>query len=293
MNRAAIYLFTLLAVVLVASVVFGAEPAPAEPPIDIETPAVSADSPLDDLQQVGLSRKDVLRLHAAGLLKEGITVADIVAAMTPMEIAGPTEVGAWEPVFLRIDGVPEGAKSQFLLADELIVGSPPICKGNAQFYTKVAGSYTVKALVVSVVDWDAQEYRIEVLSKTITVSGAGPDPDPETDYHKAALSWLASVPVSARTAIASKNPVTGEILTRQGAVSATFEQVGKVAKQLGSIAAVNRMLTTGIDVAFGPVDQEWRSFATSADAALAALEAKGVTATEYGAVLTTIGRALR
>lgn len=303
MERKHIYWLLLLGILVATLAVVagrranGAEPtvAPDTPPVDLPD-IVSPGTSLNDLQQSGFSREDVLRLldelQTRGLLKEGITATDIAVGMTPSEIVGPTEAEVKEPVWLHIAGVPEAATAQFLPEDELTTGAPHVRDGHAHFWAVKPGRYKINALVM---DWKARQFR--VLSHTIEVTGDTPDPpapppDPETDYAKLARQWLEAVPASARNAVV-KNPITGEEYTRQAAVGKTFEAIGDVAKTLRSIAATNSMLTTGLTASFGPVANEWRPFAVSADRALAALEAKGVTATEYGAVLSTIGRALR
>ena len=119
-----------------------------------------------------------------------------------------------------------------------------------------------------------------------------PPAPPDTGITRAAvLAWLSSVPGSARTEVID-NPVTGKKLTREQAVGGTFVEVGGAAAKLGSITAVNVMLTTGLVAAFGSKGTQWKAFASLADAALGKLEAKGVSPTEYGKALATIGGAL-
>lgn len=292
-RTAVLCVFAVFAVVLLASVAFGADDvAPSQPPIEFDLAAPS----IQDLQQAGLSREAILRLlmqlHARGQLRDGVSVADIAGPLTPLEIVGLAEAEAGEPVWLDIVGVPEGGSAQFLPDPELT--TKRIVDGSAMFRSKEPGRYVVKAVVL-VTDWEARTHQLRILSHEITITGDGPgpdEPDPETDYRKAALSWLEQVPIAAREAIAP-NPITGEKLTRQECVGETFIQIGAEAKKLGSIGAANVMLTTGMKAAFGPVARDWRSFADSADIALAELEAQGVSAAEYGDVLATIGRALR
>ncbi len=120
-----------------------------------------------------------------------------------------------------------------------------------------------------------------------------PPPPPDSEITKEAVRrWLDNVPLSAREEMIT-NPVTSEKFTRQEAVGRTFIEVGKVAKDLRSIPAANVMLTTGLVAAFGSRASQWRPFAVLADAALAAAEKRGISAADYGKVLSVIGGALQ
>lgn len=272
--------------------------APSEPPVDIASPGTS----LNDLQQSGFSREDVLRLlaelHARGLLKEGTSATDIAVGLTPLSIVGPEKVEARGVAWLDLTGVPEDMGVMFIPRDGLTTAQTAggrVAEGHAHFWSKTPGRYQIDVIAIN---WESRDIRdTRFLSHTIEVTGDTPDPpapppDPETDYAKLARQWLEAVPAAARNAVV-KDPITGDQYTRQQAVGKTFEAIGDAAKTLRSIAATNSMLGTGLVASFGPMEVQWRPFVTSADRALAALEAEGVTATKYGAVLSTIGRALR
>ena len=157
--------------------------------------------------------------------------------------------------------------------------------GNRAFLSsRATGQFTVVLAV-------ATEIGVAQVTHVVVI-GDGP-PEPDTRITTAMVhKWLELVPAEVRNETI-KDPVTGETYTRQQAVGMTFADVGSAAKALGSIRATNVMLTTGLAAAFGSEAKQWEPFAEAVDAALAAEEKRGITATEYGKVLGVIGGALR
>ena len=160
-------------------------------------------------------------------------------------------------------------------------------------FTGPPGRYTIM-MVVQTEGGGLDQGFAEVFIGEIPEPPIPPPPDPgdDPDYAALAITWLASVAKDARDDVI-ENPVSGEKMTRQQAVGKTLSQIGAVAKSLGSIRAINTMLTTGLIPAFGDKAEQWKSFSISVDGVLAALEKRKVTPEEYGKVLSAIGGALQ
>lgn len=137
---------------------------------------------------------------------------------------------------------------------------------------------------------------VVIESQTITVKRPPPGEDPDDDdspvNEKVIQAWLDAVPTDARE-VAVVNPISGASATRQQNVGKTFREIGSVAKLLGSIAATNVMLGTGLSASYGDGADDWAPFDAAARKALSVMAAEGANATEYGAALTLIGEVLR
>jgi hypothetical protein len=135
---------------------------------------------------------------------------------------------------------------------------------------------------------------IRIVSRPIGIKRppTGEEPDDPVINEAVIRAWLEDVPTDARE-VAAENPMTGESVSRQANVGRTFRNIGKVAKALGSIRAVNVMLATGLAASYGDGAADWKPFDASARKALAALAAEGATATEYGEALGLIGEVLQ
>ncbi len=137
---------------------------------------------------------------------------------------------------------------------------------------------------------------VKIVSHKIAVKRPPPGDDPDDDEspvnEKVIRAWLDAVPTDARE-VAVVNPITGASASRQQNVGKTFSEIGRVAKLLGSIAATNVMLGTGLSASYGDGADDWGPFDASARKALSVLAAAGATATEYGEALGLIGEVLR
>lgn len=115
-----------------------------------------------------------------------------------------------------------------------------------------------------------------------------PPPPPPDDLASQTATWLQDVRQEARDAEVT-NPMTGETMTRQQAVGATYTAMATVAEALGSVQATQWMLKRGLDASFGEDGAaDWQPFADRVAEALA-----GITdAVEYGAALAIVGGVL-
>ena len=155
-----------------------------------------------------------------------------------------------------------------------------------KFYVCILAATQGQHFVAIAISTEAQP---RVGSIMLDVGGTPPPPD---DLSTQVAGWLLLVPTAAREAPV-ENPISGETMTRQQAVGATYLAVAEVAEKLGSTKAADVMLATGLKSSYGDQAVSWKPFATAADVALAELVKAGVSAAEYGEALETIGDALQ
>ncbi len=225
-------------------------------------------------------------------------------AQAGIEIIPPAEQAQpGVPVALEIRGLADGDGARSVVicypaANTKVLG--PIEIGG-KFYLCFQAADTGRRFV-AIASTQTSEGPPVVGSILIDVGGESPPPPPPDDLATQAVKWLdgawldgvqlPGVPQAARDEPVD-DPLSEGTMTRQQAVGATFSAVGRAAKSLGSIAATNVMLTTGLASSFGDRADDWLPFATAGNAALEVIEQSGVSAEEYGEALQTIGEALK
>jgi len=210
------------------------------------------------------------------------------SSVAGQEIIGPSEAEIRSDVWLSLELL-EGSIGTFCPIEtesyKVLADPARIAPNAAMFFAYVPGTYTV---VAGINGEPGPTYTL----LEIVVKGEGIPPTPNVAITlENVRKWLEEVPLLTRNEKFA-HLITGEMLTRQEAVSQTFLSIGKAGPAIASIPGIDLMLSTALKSATGESNTNWQVFANLIDRGLAALKEQKVTAIKYADALTVVGEAL-